>query len=43
MIEGQAVTVYRINLFDMNNSQINWDIFDKTGNIVLYEQTKKSF
>ncbi|WP_375642777.1 DEAD/DEAH box helicase family protein, partial [Bartonella sp. CM100XJJH] len=41
MIEGQAVPVYRINLFDMENSQIDWGIFDKTGNIVLYEQTKK--
>ncbi len=41
MIEGQAVPVYRINLFDMDNSQIDWSLFDKTGNIVLYEQTKK--
>ncbi|WP_375618792.1 DEAD/DEAH box helicase family protein, partial [Bartonella sp. AC134YNZD] len=41
MIEGQAVSVYRINLFDMDNSQIDWGLFDKTGNIVLYEQKKK--
>ncbi|WP_019224064.1 DEAD/DEAH box helicase, partial [Bartonella rattaustraliani] len=41
MIEGQAVPVYRINLFDMDHSPIDWGIFDKTGNIVLYEQRKK--
>ncbi|WP_144755585.1 DEAD/DEAH box helicase [Bartonella saheliensis] len=42
MIEGQAVPVYRIHLFDMENSQIDWGIFDKTGKIVLYERKKKS-
>ncbi|WP_273755846.1 DEAD/DEAH box helicase family protein, partial [Bartonella sp. MM73XJBT.G] len=42
MIEGQAVPVYRIHLFDMENSQIDWGIFDKTGKIVLYERKKKN-
>ncbi|EJF98590.1 hypothetical protein MEI_00413 [Bartonella vinsonii subsp. arupensis Pm136co] len=41
MIEGQAVPVYRINHFDMENSQIDWGVFEEQGKIVLKEKKQK--
>ncbi|MCZ2159234.1 DEAD/DEAH box helicase family protein, partial [Bartonella sp. 220] len=41
MIEGQAVPVYRINHFDMENSQIDWGVFEEQGKIVLKDKKQK--
>ncbi|UNE54779.1 DEAD/DEAH box helicase [Bartonella machadoae] len=41
MIEGQAVPVYRINLFNMENSAIDWGIFETEGKIVLKDKKQK--
>ncbi|EJF87643.1 hypothetical protein ME1_00998 [Bartonella vinsonii subsp. arupensis OK-94-513] len=39
--KGQDVPIQRINLFDLENSQIDWSTFEAKGDIVLKEQKKK--
>ncbi|WP_156851679.1 DEAD/DEAH box helicase, partial [Bartonella refiksaydamii] len=39
--EGQEVRIQRINLFDLENSQIDWGAYKEKGQAVLKEQPKK--
>ncbi|WP_375627137.1 DEAD/DEAH box helicase family protein, partial [Bartonella sp. MU37NMGALS] len=39
--EGQEVRIQRINLFDLENSQIDWGAYKEQGQAVLKEQPKK--
>ncbi|WP_375692805.1 DEAD/DEAH box helicase, partial [Bartonella sp. AP213QHHD] len=39
--EGQEVRIQRINLFDLENSQIDWGAYKEQGQAVLKEKSKK--
>ncbi|UNE54819.1 DEAD/DEAH box helicase [Bartonella machadoae] len=39
--EGQEIRIQQINLFDLENSQIDWSAFEEKGDVVLKEQKKK--
>ncbi len=39
--EGQEVRIQRMNLFDLENSQINWGVYKEKGEATLKEQPKK--
>ncbi|WP_035451240.1 DEAD/DEAH box helicase, partial [Bartonella birtlesii] len=40
--EGQEVRIQRINLFDLENSQIDWGAYKEKGEATLKEQSKKN-